>query len=273
MTAMSRGISSLFVAAVFALPVVCSACERSGSSRAPAAEEDQTDRLTRGLLANLRTRDLEAALALSTAALAGDLEQRGAGELAVIGQTLAWLGPVESLEYESEQAVADGVSRQYSVRFGRGSVGLTVTVVGDKLEGFEFDAGQWRALVDRAAEAAAGSLRVAEFRYLDAQGQVLAGTLDPANISYELALEGLDAQLREHHVVIAKSVRDAEGHEVYRQTEDDDIRFPQAEAGSGGGRITGSVGVPGPGRYQLELKIRDLVGDQMMVHKQSFVIE
>ncbi|PRP96179.1 hypothetical protein [Enhygromyxa salina] len=267
---MPRGISSL----VLALSLVCVAgCERSGSTRAPVAAQDPTDQLTGELLATLRAGDLEAALGLCNAALAGDLERRGASELAVITATLDWLGAVESLELESEQPVAGGVDRRYLVRFGHGEVGLSVTAVNGKLEGFEFDRGQWQVLVDRAAEAAAGSLRVAEFRYLDAKGQPVEGALDPAKVSYELALEGLEALLREHHVMIAKTVRDAAGNEVYRQTEDDDIRFPQAQSGSGGGRITGHVAVPGPGHYQLELRIRDMVGAQLMTHKESFVIE
>ncbi|KIG18100.1 hypothetical protein DB30_01987 [Enhygromyxa salina] len=275
---MSRGIASPWLALVLGLSLLSllnvAACERGGPTHAPAAaQDDPTDQLTQDLLANLRAGDLQAARAQCTATLAGDLGRRGASELEVITATLEWLGAVESLELESEHAVAGGVERRYVVRFGREQLGLSVTAVGGKLEGFVFDAAQWRDFVDQAAVAAAGSLRVAEFRYLGPKGKPITAPLDPANISYDLALEGLEALLREHHVMIAKTVRDAEGNEVYRQTEDDDVRFPQAEAGSGGGRITGSVAVPGPGRYQLELRIRDMVGAQLLTYKESFVIE
>lgn len=275
MLAMSRGIASVVLAAAFALPWMLgvSSCEREGSSQAPAADQDETDQLTQRLLASLRSGDRDAVLALSTPALASELEARGEGEIAVITQTLEWAGGVESLQRGAEQAIAGGVRRQYSVAFGRGDVGLSVTVVGAKVEGFEFDAGQWQALVDRAAEAAAGTLRVAEFRYVGPKGETLAGPVDPADIYYELALEGLEAQFRAHHVVIAKTVRDAAGNEVYRQTDDDEVRFSQAEPGSSGGRVTGTVAVPGPGQYQLVLEIQDLVGAQTMTHRESFVIE
>ncbi|WP_146155826.1 hypothetical protein [Enhygromyxa salina] len=245
------------------------ACDKSAATAAPADATDDTDRLTTKLLAELSIGARDAALALCTQSLAADLDER---ELAILARTLDWLGPVAALERESEDPVEGGVRRRYLARFDRGEVGLTVVVLGDKIEGFELDESEWTALVDRAAEAAAGSLRVIGFRYLDAEGNALDGPLDPASINYELMVEGLDAQLREHHAVIGKTVFDAEGHEVYRQREDDDVRFPQAETGASGGRITGMVAVPGPGRYELELRIRDLVGAQTMTHRESFEV-
>lgn len=268
---MSLRLSSVLIVAMCCSTLVSAgACDKSGSTQAPADGADASDRLTNKLLAELAIGDRDAALALCNPSLAADLDER---EVAILARTLAWLGPVEALERESEEPVAEGRRRHYLARFGAGEVGLSVTVVGAKFEGFAFDAGPWTTLVDRAAEAAAGSLRVTGFHFLDAGGKAIDDPLDPASIPYELVIEGLDAQLREHHAVIAKSVFDAEGHEVYRQSEDDDIRFPQAETGASGGRITGTVAVPGPGRYELELKIRDLVGAQAMTHRVSFAIE
>ena len=65
---------------------------------------------------------------------------------------------------------------------------------------------------------------------------------------------------------------DAGGNEVYRQRQGDDIRFPQAEAGSSGGRITGNFAVPGPGSYTLKLQITDLAAGDTIEHEVAFEI-
>lgn len=269
MAAMLRRYATLLVLLSCSLLLVLGGCEKSGAGTASPGEDD-TDGLTRSLLEALRANDPEAVSALATDTLKADL---GSRDLAVIARTLAWLGGVASLGRGAEEPVTGGVRRSYALEFDGGSVDMRITVVGAKVEGFEFDEQRWAALVERAADASAGELRVASFDFVDAEGQPLAGALDPAAIRYALALEGLDAQLREHHVTVSKAVFDTEGNQVYRQDQNDDIRFPQAETGSSGGRITGMVAVPGPGHYELELKINDLVGAQSMTHRAAFAIE
>ena len=246
-----------FVALLLITPV--SACDKtSGETATPS--EDSVDALTRELLAALAGDQRERAQELSNRVLAVELDQR---TVATIGRTLTWLGPIQSLAQTSETAVAGGVERRYQVGFERGEVTVTITIVEAKVEGFEFDPDQWEAIDARATQAMAGSLRVAEFWFVGPEGKTHAEPADPSDIGYSLALEGLDAQLREHHVTIAKQVHDAEGNQVYRQRDNDDVRFPQAETGSSGGSITGAVAVPGPGRYELELEVTDLVAGQI----------
>lgn len=244
-------------------------CEKSGSST-PSQTSDAIDELTSELLDGLRAGDRDAVLGLANATLASDLDER---DVAVIARTLTWLGVARTIDRGAEEPVAGGTRRSYRVEFDRGEVELTVTVVGAKLEGFEFAEGQWSALVDGAAAAAAGELAVVEFRYLDREGQPIDAPVDAASIDYLVGLEGLESQLREHHVVIDKAVFDGEGNQVYRQDHPDDIRFPQSEDGSAGANITGKVAVPGPGRYELELDIDDRVGNQTLTHRESFSIE
>lgn len=251
--------ASLLVAALLLTPML--ACDKNaGSTQSPG--EDATDQQTRELLDALAKGDRERAQSLSNHKLALELDER---TVVTVGRTLAWLGPCTGLTRTNEAPVSGGVERRYRVGFEHGEVTLTITIVGDKVEGFEFDQGQWEVLSERALEATAGSLRIAEFSF--------AAPLDPAAVNYSLALEGLDAQLREHHVTIDKRVFDQAGNVVYRQREPDDIRFPQAEAGSLGGTITGSVAVTGPGNYELELTITDRIGGKSLVHRTSFAIE
>jgi hypothetical protein len=259
--------ASLLVAALLLTSVL--ACDKNAApTQSPT--EDTVDQLTRELLDALAETDRERALSLSNSALATELDER---TMVTVGRTLAWLGPLTSLARSDETPIRGGVERRYGVGFEHGELTITITIVGGKIEGFEFDEGQWDALSERASQAAAGSLRVAQFAFVGPDGTPLAGPLDPAAIHYSLALEGLDAQLREHHVVIAKQVFDAEGNVDYRQREDDDIRFPQAETGSTGGTITGTVAVPGPGSYELELRITDLVAGRSLVHRVPITIE
>lgn len=251
--------ASLLVVALLLAPTL--ACDKNASdTQSPG--EDALDRQTRDLLDALARGDRVRAQSLANQKLALELDER---TVATVGRTLVWLGPVTGLTRTHEAPVSGGVERRYRVGFDHGELTLTITFVGDKVEGFEFDEGQWDALSERALEAAAGSLRIAEFSF--------AALLDPAAVNYSLALEGLEAQLREHHVTIDKLVFDRGGNVVYRQREPDEIRFPQAEAGSIGGTITGSVAVPQPGDYELELTITDRIGGKSLVHRTSFTIE
>ena len=264
---MRRRFPLLLLALVAPATLTLGACERS--TVAPS-ETDPTDRLTQELLTKLRLDEHDAALALCNAALAGELGPR---DLAVLTRTLAWLGPVAGLSVEAEEAVVEGVRRDYRLRFDRAEVGLSITVVAGKVEGLEFDADEWIDLVDQAAHADAGQLRVAEFHFLDAEGEATAAPPNPADIGYELALEGLGAQLREHHVRIAKSVIDASGAQVYVQDSDDELRFSQAESGASGGLLSGSVAVPGPGEYELVLEIHDEIARTSLDHRVAFTIQ
>lgn len=263
---MLRRQAPLALALALASPIMLTACERG--TQAPS-ETDEADRLTEQLLAQLRLGEHDAALGLCAAALAGELGPR---DLAVLTRTLAWLGPVEGLARGSEEPVEGGLRRAYRVQFDDAELGLTVAIGSGKFEAFEFDEQQWSGFVERAAQADAGQLRVAEFRYLDAKGQAIDAPQDPAMIVYELALEGLEAQLREHHVTVAKVVFDAAGNQVYVQEKDDVVRFSQAESGASGGRLSGNVAVPGPGDYELELLIRDVVASTTLTHRERFKI-
>lgn len=242
-----------------------SGCEKS--TQAPEQQADAVDQLTERLLIALRQGAREDLLALATPTLAGDLDER---DVAVIARTFAWTGQLASLTVVAEQPLSGGVERRYRLAFERGEVELSVSVIGDRLEGFAFDEAVWTTMVERAAAAEAGNLRVASFAFVDLHGKPLTQPTDAAAIHYDLALEGLEAQLREHHVVIAKQVFDAAGKQVYRQNEDDEIRFSQAEPGSSGGKLSGTVKVPGPGSYVLELEIQDVVGSTTLIHRVAF---
>ena len=245
------------------------ACDKSGGGT-EAPGEDRVDALARELLAALAEGEGAAIDAVASSQLAGELDERSR---VTIGRTLAWLGPIASLARIDEHAIEGGVERRYTVGFDRGEVELTVTEVGGKVEGFEFESGRWDELGERALAASTGSLRIAEFVFVDAKDQPVPSPTDPGEIRYSVAVEGLDAQLREHHLTVAKLVFDGAGQVVYRQRQVDDIRFPQAETGSSGGRVTGAVAVPGPGHYDLELTITDLVAGATLIHRVPIVLD
>jgi hypothetical protein len=262
----------LHAAAVIGLALVLAlagaGCQKPDPSP-PVEQTDAVDQLTASLLVALRQGQRDDVLALATSTLAADLDER---ELVIIARTFAWLGQHATPTRVAEQPIEGGVERRYALSFDRGELELTVTVIADELEGFAFAEQTWADMVERAAEAAAGDLRVTGFAFVDRQGQVLAQPNDPTAINYDLTLEGLAAQLREHHVVIAKQVFDPQGQQVYRQEQDDEASFSQSEPGASGGRISGSVAVPSPGSYVLELEIQDMIGSTYLVHRVPFEV-
>ena len=249
-------------------------CKRDATSNpsdsSASASEDQVDGLTRDLLLALRQHDDERLAELASEELAASLDEAARVEL---GTTLDWLGAIEKLDTIDQHEVAGGVERHYGIRFEHGKVELRVTTAGERVHGLVFDEAVWAYLVERAVDAAAGSLRVAEFSLITADGQPLAGPPDPKAIHYAIALEGLSSNLREHEVSIHKVVVDAKGAQVYKEREDEQLRFPEAEIGASGGRITGSVAVPGKGSYELELEITDRIAGDTIVHRHAFAIE
>lgn len=263
------GRSWLGAALAVTLLVPALACDDRPTTT-PEQGDDAVDRTAKALLLELQLGDRAELVQQYPATVTADLDERN---VVVIARTLTWLGHWSEFARVAEQPVVDGVERRYAVALERGELELTVTVVDGKLAGFAFAEPLWTAHVDSAAAAAAGSLRVSQFRYVDRKGKPITGPLDPTAINYELVLEGLGAMLREHHVVVRKAVFDSEGDQVYRQANDDEVRFSQSETGASGGRISGTVAVPGPGSYELELDIRDLAGSQSLTHRVPFSID
>lgn len=244
------------------------ACDKP--TETPEQGDDEVDRTAKALLLLLQLGDRAQLVEQYPAIVTNELDERN---VVVIARTLTWLGHWSEFARVGEQPIVDGVERRYAIALERGEIELTITVIDGKLAGFAFEQPLWTAHVDSAAAAAAGSLRVSQFRYVDRAGKPTTGPLDPSAVNYELVLEGLGAMLREHHVVVRKAVFDSAGAQVYRQNDDDEVRFSQAETGASGGRISGTVAVPGPGSYELELDIRDLAGSQSLTHRVAFSID
>ncbi|MFV8750568.1 hypothetical protein ACNOYE_08440 [Nannocystaceae bacterium ST9] len=260
----------LLVALALTLPLDL-ACKRDAQSvEAPEAGEDRLDRLTRDLLLALRRNDEAGLPELAGAELLASLDEPARVEL---HETLDWLGAIDELTKLGEQPVEGGVERRYAIRFENGEVELTITSQGDRVQGLLFAEDQWRPIVERAAAAAVGDLRVAEFAFTDPKGEPLPAPSDPKAIHYSIALEGLAAELREHEVGVVKAVFDHRGAQVYKEPGEEELRFPEAEVGSTGGRISGRVAVPGKGEYELELRITDRIAGDTIVHRQAFAIE
>jgi hypothetical protein len=271
MRSFRRSWSSELLGAALAasLLVPALACDKP-TTPPPEQGDDEVDRTAKALLIHLQLGDRAELVEQFPADVTDTLDERN---LVVIARTLTWLGHWSEFTRAGEQPVVDGVERRYAVVLERGEIELTITVIDGKLAGFAFEEPLWTAHVDSAAEAAAGSMRVSQFRYVDRRGKPLTGPLDPSAIDYELVLEGLGAMLREHHVVVHKAVFDSKGDQVFRQADADEVRFSQAETGASGGRISGTVAVPGPGSYELELDIRDVAGSQALTHRVTFSID
>lgn len=256
--------------AALAASLLCPALGCDKPTSTPEQGDDEVDRTAKALLQQLQLGDRAQLVEQYPAIVTNELDERN---VVVIARTLTWLGHWSQFARAAEQPVVDGVERRYAITLERGEIELTITVIDGKLAGFAFAEPLWTAHVDAAAAAAAGSMRVSQFRYVDQKGKPTTGPLDPAAIHYELVLEGLGAMLREHHVVVRKAVFDGAGAQVYRQADDDEVRFSQAEPGASGGRISGTVAVPGPGSYELELDIRDVAGSQSLTHRVPFTID
>jgi hypothetical protein len=252
------------------LPLGCKR-EEAQETVVPDAGEDGVDQATRDLLLALRQNDEARVAELTTPEFVSSLDGPARVQLK---ETLDWLGYVDELERVSEKSIDGGIERRYALRFENGKVELTVSTIGDRIDGLQFDEAVWAQIVELAADAAVGELRVTEFLFMSPDGkQTLPAPTNPKAIHYSIAIEGLAIELREHRVSVHKEVFDAKGALVYKEREDEELRFPEAEVGSTGGRIKGSVAVPKKGSFEIVLTITDKIAGDTIEHRQAFTIE
>jgi hypothetical protein len=260
----------LLVALALTLPLDLG-CKRDAQETVVPDDQDHAlDQATRDLLLALRQNDDARLAELATTDFVASLDAPARVQLR---EALDWLGYVDELAQVSEEAIDGGIARRYAVKFENGEVELTVSTIGDRIDGLQFEETMWAQIVERAHKAAIGDLRVAEFQFTSPEGEPLAAPTNPKAIHYSIALEGLHSELREHQVSVVKAVFNAKGAQVYKEREPEELRFPEAEVGSSGGRLTGSVAVPKKGSYELELQITDKLAGDTIVHRQPFTIE
>ena len=223
-----------------------------------AKPEDDLDKAATLLVRTLLTGEYDELRDNTVNPLTHDLSKE---EFADLSKVIQWLGVLEDRTETKTDMSHGGGQRWYTLQFEKGSpVDLEVSLDGTgKLIGFQFSG-------DGYTEAERGVLaepfrefKVYDFFFLGPNGE----ELDPGapiagnKVNYDLVVGGIEAFVGEHHISVRMTVLDAKGGEVFVMPVEFDTKFAADAMGVPRGDLRGSVEVPGPGDWELLLRVTD----------------
>lgn len=222
------------------------------------------------LVSNLQSGDYEALAGHTVQPLTHDLSPEEFRDLSAIVQ---WLGHLDDHSATKTDDTYGGGQRWYALRFDKGEVELEVSIDEDgKLVGFQFGG-------DGFTEAERGVLaepwrefKVYDFVFLGEDGQPLPEDAPIAGnrVDYEIVVGGIEAVLGTHHLAVEKIVLDPGGKEVFHEPIEFDTKFDADAGGIPRGTVRGYLEVPGPGKWEMDLRITDKNAFRDVEYRQSF---
>ena len=242
-----------------------------GGAAAAIEDADPLDEAATLLVTSLQKGDYEGLHGQTVQPLAHDLSEEEFEDLAAI---VSWLGPLKSRAATKTDKSHGGGQRWYELQFEKGSVvELELSLdEGGKLIGFEFSGDGYTEAERGVIAEPWREFKVYGFTYLDAEGQALAdGTAIVGNrVDYEIVVGGIEAFIGEHHLSFQKIVLDENGKEVFHEPVEFDIKFAADASGIPRGVVRGYLEVPGPGKWEMDLVIKDEHSHRELDYRQSF---
>ncbi len=253
-------MTRVFVAAVIGVSALAG-CGKVQSYVEPSVaveDSDPFDDAVTLLLGALQRGDFESLASHTSDPLTHDLSRAEFEDLASIVQ---WLGPLESRSGSEPGSSDEDGQRQYALQFERGG-GVELDVFIDpmgRLVGFAF-AGKGYTEAERGVLAEPWrEFKVYDFHLVDTDRAPLPKDAPVVGnrVDYELVVGGIEALLGIHHLRVEKILRDADGENVFREPIEFDTTFDVDALGVPRGVVRGSLEVPGPGSWTMQLRISD----------------
>jgi hypothetical protein len=261
------------------LLVALPGCNKDGASNSPAqgdssAAVDPVEASIDKLLATLAGDDYDAMVELAAGQLKEDMSREAFKDMHTI---VEWLGYVKSKRTTQDDMPVQegGVRRTYIIEFEKEEVVLEATVLDDgHIMGFHFSGdGFYRAEHGVIADEYR-VFKVYDFHWTDAEGNKHAPD-EPIvgnHVAYHLVVGGIEAFGGKHHIRVKKMVKDAKGNEIFVEPIEYDVKFAENAEGIPRGEMSGEFDVPGPGKYELVLNLRDDVAVVDVDHTVPFEV-
>lgn len=277
---MATVIGSRPIVRRYLLFIVLAGCGKSATvastepTAAPVVDQDPLDKAATLIVESLGKGDYDGLQAQTVQPLTHDLSRPEFDDLSAI---VKWLGPLQQrTTKETDKSLGGGV-RQYTMKFENAAeLNLEVSLdAAGKVIGFRFSG-------DGYTEAERGVLsepwrefKVYDFVYLDAEGNPLpkGAPLVGKRVDYEIVVGGIEAFVGEHHLTVEKIVVDADGKDVFREPIEFDVKFDEDAVGLPRGEIRGHLEVPGPGTWEMQLKIIDQNSHRDLEYKETFTTQ
>jgi hypothetical protein len=238
---------------------------------AAAVDEDPLDVAATLVIESLQKGDYEGLREHTVQPLTHDLSKTEFDDLAAIVQ---WLGPLKQRTAADTDMSHGGGQRSYQLAFEKAAA-LELEVSLDeagKLIGFQFT-GEGYTEAERGVLAEPWrEFKVYDFVCLGPQGDPLPDgkPIQGKRVEYEIVVGGIEAVLGEHHLEIEKIVFDASGKEIFHEPIAYDAKFAADATGIPRGAVRGYLEVPGPGKWELELRIADTNAHRAIEYRHAF---
>ena len=263
------------------LPLALAACKKdggSGKSNAPAAKSGNVplptdpDKAAVAIVDALIAGERDMVLNMTIDPLHDELSEEAFKDYAKVIQ---FLGDLKDWHEESNNDAIVAKQRTYFFEFEKGEVTMNITllseggVMGFKFEGDDFVAAEHGALEDRYTQ-----FKVYDFKLITAGGDPnpYGDVVEPGVVNYQVIVGGLEATTGEHHISVEKIVLDGAGTPIYDEPVEFDLKFEENAEGIPRGVVRGFVSVKKPGKYTMELKMKDNIAETEIDYKHEFTV-
>lgn len=215
------------------------------------------------------------ALAWGELAAPSLLEAMTANEFRRLGDTLGELGELQSASLLQDTQAEGKRVTQHRLVFAQGEARLNLTYDRGRVAGLLYEGEAVDQARQRAMQRAVRTFKVQKFVWLlDEATPNPNGNrfLHGVEAGLGIVVAGLAAQEGEHHVVIDLVVKDPSGRVVYREPGFFEHRFAVSAQGVPWASLYSPLLPPRVGEYDLELTIKDMVGERELVHTERLVV-
>lgn len=252
------------------------ACDKGGEPEVEAPEAkgpaDPFEATARRFLESLGSGDYGETIGMTASPLSKELSKAAYDDLSKI---VAFLGEPEAMEVKEKKPVQGGQYRRYMLKFETGLVEYEVTVEYDAIVGFHlmgpgFDEAEHGVIAEQFRE-----FKVYDFKWnLDDGTENPGGEVYSTNrIDWQIFVGGIEAMGGEHHITIEKICLDESGKELFHEPIEYDVKFEANAEGIPTGHVDGYLEVPGPGKYTLEIRLKDNIAVAEIDHKVDFEVK
>jgi len=272
-----RSASLVFVSSLFvvAAPVAISGCDKGATENPDVAKKPAADRYeqrTDELIAVLAGGSRDRMMTMSGPDLHRDFSTEAFHD---ISESVRWLGAVKSKEMKKDEPIQGGRHRVYVVTFEKGTVELDVSIENDMVIGFHLSGDDWIAAEHGVIADKFREFKVYDFKYKTPDGEENpdAPTYHSKRVDWEIFVGGIEARQGEHHLTVEKICIDDQGNEVFHEPTVYDVRFDANAEGIPTGHVDGWIEVPKPGKYTLEIKLKDNFAFNEIDHIVEFEVD
>ena len=238
----------------------------------PACGKKNLDKAVDKLVNAAVKNDYDAFKAMSHSAL---VDKFPAEKFKLLSESLKLLGKYTDRTMKGIHAKT-GKRRKgrYKLAFEKGTVFLEITLVRGKLTGFLFTGDAIEEAMKQVKNRAFGTFKVGGFKYLDAAGKDHNNVYKAGEkVRFSVAIFGMQRKNKQLKLLAGLRVVDAQGKVLLQKPRFVDQALPLKDGEPPVATATGTVTLPNPGHYKLQLKLTDVFAGKTLDYSSALLVE